>query len=263
MHSRTMPGYGAIFDQRGADYDQAMHLQPDARNAEFMNLMTLAGPRPGDRVCDFPSGGGYLASFVSDDIHLTLLETSPVFFALCQARGHGTARLTTENHIPGADACFDTIVSLAGIHHNLDQAAFVRECARALRPGGALCVADVAADSGVARFLNGFVHEHGQTGHEGHFLDTGFLGHLEASGFIVESAQRKCYPWVFDSRKAMLDYCGLLFGLTHVPEHRLLAGLHDHVGFRDESERVLLNWELLFVRATRPLAGAGITEADR
>ncbi|MEZ5140807.1 MAG: hypothetical protein R2711_19140 [Acidimicrobiales bacterium] len=61
------------------------------------------------------------------------------------------------------------LVSIAGIHHETDH----RPCsalAAGLAPGGRLVLADVAAGSAPARFLDGFVGDHNGHGHAGTYL---------------------------------------------------------------------------------------------
>ena len=62
------------------------------------------------------------------------------------------------------------------------------ECARALKPGGAYCVADVWAGSGVDGFLNVFVDQHSKDGHKGVFFDDSTTPAIAATGLRVESS---------------------------------------------------------------------------
>lgn len=52
--------YSTIFDERGAQYHQAMAEQPNVRSEEFMNIIAIAELREGMSVFDIPAGGGYL-----------------------------------------------------------------------------------------------------------------------------------------------------------------------------------------------------------
>src|SRR5438105_3086445 len=94
--------YGLIFDGRGSAYDEAMRRFPHARKNEFENILKLAELKDGDVVCDFPAGGGYSGRYIPQNVRLSLLETSQVFYELCirNGGGKGQAVLTEENIIP-------------------------------------------------------------------------------------------------------------------------------------------------------------------
>jgi len=80
--------------------------------------------------------------------------------------------------LPFADASFDALVSMEGIEHFENQAAFVRECARVLKPGGVMVLTTpnvMHLSARVSAFLTGqramkrgFVNEdHTLRGREG------------------------------------------------------------------------------------------------
>jgi SAM-dependent methyltransferase len=245
--------YEAVFENRGDSYDRAMAEWPRARQHEFATLLSFAAIRPGDRVCDFPSGGGYMADHIRPDADLTLLETSPIFYDLCRKRGATKAMLTEENTIPFPDGHFDTILSLAGLHHNPDQPGFFREAARALKPGARLCVADVAEGSPAGEFLNVFVDEHNSEGHAGRFFDAATLDMIRAAGLVIERSEIASYPWVFDSAKDMADFCVLLFGIDRASPAMLLDGLRTGLGYTEGNGRCAMNWQLHIITAVKPI----------
>jgi SAM-dependent methyltransferase len=250
MQIANTEDYGVIFDGRGASYDRAMRMVPDARNQEFDRLLKLAQLKRGEVVCDFPAGGGYIADRIARDVDLTLMETSPVFFDLCNERPNANARLVTEDDLGFVDH-FDKILSLAGSHHMADRTAFFATCHHALKDQGMLCLADVAANSRVALFLNEFVDLHSPNGHEGLFIDQQTLDEIDAAGFSIEFARSQSYPWIFPSVDVMARYCGLLFGINHLDDSEVRNGLEDYLGYRETESGVLLNWELYFIRAVK------------
>jgi SAM-dependent methyltransferase len=250
MQTANTEDYGVIFDGRGASYDRAMRIVPDARNLEFEHLLKLAELKRGEVVCDFPAGGGYIADRIARDVDLTLMETSTVFFDLCNKRPNANARLVTEDNLGFVDH-FDKILSLAGSHHMADRAAFFASCHHALKARGKLCLADVAANSRVAVFLNEFVDLHCTGGHEGIFIDDQALDEIKAAGFSIEIAQRKSYPWIFSSVDEMARYCGLLFGIDDLAVSEIRNGLEHYLGYRETESGVLLNWGLYFIRAVK------------
>src|SRR5262249_1011998 len=252
LRSGTIQNYQSTFNARGDSYDEAMRAFPDARKHEFETLLKLADLHDREVVCDFPSGGGYLGRYVSRAVQLNLLETSQVFYNLCLRNGFGRAVLTTENCIPFPDGHFDKILSLAGIHHNSNQPRFFEECLRSLKPGGCLCIGDVHKTSRIARFLNDFVNEHTEDGHAGEFLGEHTLTEIANAGLRLDQSRMISYPWMFGSTEEMVQFCTKLFGLGRASAATVLDGLRSHVGFETDENRVLMNWELYFVRAIKP-----------
>lgn len=243
-----MLDYQQIFNQRGTDYDEAMQHYPYARQYEFENIVKLADFRDGDNVCDFPSGGGYLESYITADIQLVSLETSHVFSSM----GNGLSLLTTENVIPFKNGFFDKIISLAGIHHNTDQQQFFVECARCLKTGGSLCIGEVYQGSKTDKFLNIFVDQQSGEGHKGLFLNRESLKAIENAGLVITYSEPISYPWVFASEEDMVIFCRKLFGMNGIASDRVLEGIRSYVGFYEENGFILMNWELYFIKAEKP-----------
>ena len=178
--------YTRIFEVRGGSYNAAHALVPDARDTERALLLERLDLRPGLAVLDVPAGGGYVADGLRarvGDLSLVCVEPAAAFAAGLD-RAHRRVRGALER-LPFADACFDRVASLAGTHHLESRLAFFRECRRVLRRGGRFAVADAAADTPVARFLNGPVDRFTTTGHDGRFFADGEAQELLArAGFI-------------------------------------------------------------------------------
>ncbi len=60
--------------------------------------------------------------------------------------------------LPLADAAFDTVVMLGGIHHINDRAALFREVARVLRPGGRFIFREPVSDFFLWRWLRALIY---------------------------------------------------------------------------------------------------------
>lgn len=228
--------YGEIFMQRGDAYHAAMLRCPEARHAEFARLFDGSAPRAGQRVLDIPAGGGYLRRHLPAGVELTSLELTTGFgngvpvYDPAQAWNHGA---------------FDHIVCLAALHHIEDQAGFIGDLLKHLHPDGTLHLADVARGSGLTRFLDGFVGRYNVTGHAGLYLpnDPAWFARV---GRIARFGELAC-PWIFEDERQMLDFCGGLFGVVDCPDAALREALQEHVGFRHEQGRVVLDWRLLYV----------------
>ncbi|MCE9508019.1 MAG: class I SAM-dependent methyltransferase [Alphaproteobacteria bacterium] len=253
MGKAALKNYSSIFDTRGSKYDAVMRRWPDARRREFEELLALAQIEDGDAVCDFPSGGGYMAHYISQDVSLTLLETSAAFHDLCR-RNDGqrvNSVLTTRNKIPFPEGAFDKVLSLAGIHHEDDKRGFFRECARSLKPGGSFCIADVYAGSAQALLLNTFVNRHNPEGHQGIFLDDATPAAIADAGLNIEFARVISYPWVFSSEDDMAEFCAGLFGLEGLSLAEIATGIRQYLPVRHENGQVLMEWQLYFIKAVK------------
>lgn len=245
--------YTDIFNRRGYLYHRAMAAYPDARAEEFIALLELVRINDGDIICDAPSGGGYLGRFADKQVKIIHVETSAEFFTLCRPQ-HNDEKILCAGleQLPLPDNSLNAVLSLAGLHHMTEVERFYREAHRLLKPGGALCVADVAAGSRPARFLNEFLDQHCLTGHKGAFLDKdATVRQLESAGFTVEYADTRAYHWRFPSREAMIAFMKDLFGMEHADESTVLRGVEEVLGYENAAGDYCVPWELLFFRAVK------------
>ncbi len=247
--------YVDIFNYRGAAYNKAMHLQPDAREAERQALIDLLNLQPGDSVCDVPAGGGYLADGISRDfknIDIICVEPSHVFSGdICSAHQILNNPL---NSIDKPDGSFSVIASLAGLHHTSNRESIFREWGRLLNSEGRIVVADVGAGTGTGEFLNTFVDEHCPSGHVGWFFEAGeFTDLLETDECTNIQERLMDVPWRFASREAMADFCAHLFYLPEVNHQNLIEALEDIVGVVSVNNHsgVELQWQLRYALGER------------
>ena len=234
--------YAEVFSERGASYHRAMAECPRARDAEFRAILEPLREKAGGSLCDLPSGGGYLARFLpaamsyfgvdpSDDF----IEAGPAGLDLIKAD------LPT---VPLESGSIDYIVSLAGLHHEPDLSAVFREMRRLVRTGGRAVIADVAADTPPARFLNGFVDRNNPMGHCGHFLDEGLCGLLEAAGFEVVDDQLIGTPWTFDTTEQAGEFCRKLFWMPSLSASDVAEAMDREIGLRWGDGKVQVEWVL-------------------
>lgn len=243
--------YAEIFDSRGRDYHESMLRFPDARNDEFLNIIKYADLRDGQIVCDYPSGGGYLEKYISYNIDLTLLENSKVFMQ-CAMENSNARRMLVENYrIPLADNSVDRFISLAGLHHIEDKIDIFSEINRCLKHGGKFALADAQEGSGTANFLNEFVHNNSDDGHEGIFLHNGTKKELESSGYIVKFMQPIAYSWKFASIADMTEYCRLIFGINRATPQNIEYGIRHYLGLDEKDGMYQMGWKLLFITAEK------------
>ena len=245
--------YKAIFERRAESYHRAMTDCPGARQCEFQNIVDLADIREGEIVCDIPSGGCYLREFVGTRAKIISVETSIEFLKFGRSGDfHQRVLCRDLDRLPLKDGAADKVISLAALHHVSDKGAFFREAYRCLARNGVLAVADVRKNSKAADFLNGFVDRHNSMGHRGEFIDETAADRLRQAGFRVEYSEAKSHPWIFESSKRMASYCRLLFGLDQAgSDEEILRGLREGPGYEQFGDQWFLNWELLFIKATK------------
>ena len=235
------PDYAAIFAQRGDRYHAAMQRHPGARHAEFAQLFARVPVRAGARVLDLPAGGAYLGQHLPAGCELVSLELSDGF-------GAGVAVVDAAS--PWRWGRFDHAVCLAALHHIDAPDDFLARLLTHLAPGGTLHLADVAAGSGIARFLDGFVGRYNLTGHEGTYLRAD-PARFAALGAVARCEEAAC-PWVFADEAQMVDFTGRLFGLVDCPDEALREALHELVGVRVTGDAVALDWRLVYVDLQAP-----------
>jgi SAM-dependent methyltransferase len=243
--------YRDIFQQRGHLYHQAMTLYPQARAEEFHHVLRMADTKDGDVVCDVPSGGGYMRSFVDRTVSLLHIETSKVFTDLCRDTGASNVLLATLEDIPAKTGSVDKVISLAALHHVDEKKRFFTEAYRILRQGGTLTIADVRAQSAVSEFLDGFVNEHNTMGHKGNYIHARTHEEIAGCGFMTMVPSLIPFHWEFDSPQAMGRFCQLLFGIDQADSAQVVEGIRKHVGYSVEGNACRMNWELLFIKGEK------------
>ncbi|MEO7505010.1 MAG: methyltransferase domain-containing protein [Sphingomicrobium sp.] len=236
--------YADIFARRASEYQHAMTAWPDARAAEFRAVLAPFAPAPTGLLGDLPSGGAYLARYLPPGLAYVGVDPAEGFVTAPHAPEARLVRAPI-TAVPLADASLDHLVSLAGLHHEEDLGAVFAEMRRLLRPGGLAVVADVAAGTPAATFLNGFVDAHNPMGHDGRFLDENTAALVEAAGLTILDDALTSMPWRFASRGEAGAFCKYLFGLPGLGAAAVAEGMAGDIGFDDDADGgVSLRWAL-------------------
>jgi len=101
---------------------------------------------PGQSVCDIGCGYGATARLLAQEhqVNVTALTISPAQHAFAQSRANGSSNPTylladwLQNELPAG--AFDAAIAIESSEHMPDLAAFFRQAARVLRPGGRLVI---------------------------------------------------------------------------------------------------------------------------
>jgi len=233
--------YSEIFAERGAAYHRAMAECPTARGAEFRAVLAPIEGRSGV-LCDMPSGGGYLASYLPAGWRYLGVDPSKDFVRACPTGVECVQAGITSVPLAAGEA--DAVVSLAALHHEPDLAAVFSEMRRILQAEGRAVICDVAAGSPVASFLNGFVNANNPMGHDGHFLDERTAGLLAEEGFAVADDRLVDMPWKFADLAEAGEFCRHLFWMPALTADEIAAAMDREIGFETIGGRPHLRWAL-------------------
>ena len=233
--------YSEIFAERGAAYHRAMAECPNARGAEFRAALEPLHGRSG-LLCDMPSGGGYLASYLPVGWRYLGVDPSDDFVRACPVGVECVQAGITS--VPLATGEADAVVSLAALHHEPDLPAVFSEMRRILQADGRAVICDGAVGTPVAKFLNGFVAANNPMGHDGHFLDQRTAGLIEEAGFEIAGDELVEMPWQFESRDDAGAFCRQLFWMPKLSVEEVAAAMGREIGFSDVDGRPQLRWAL-------------------
>jgi SAM-dependent methyltransferase len=246
-----MSEYRSLFDARGARYNHANRLFPEARAQEAARLLDHLALKDGVRWLDVGAGGGFLAGRAALDRRTVRFgcDASPVF--LSEAQGYALRAVADYERLPFCGGAFGAAGCLAVLHHAEAPGAVMSEMLRVTAPGGRIAIGDVAAGSRAARFLNEFVDEHTDQGHAGRFFQAeGMTRLLEEAGGRAVRAEAVEISWWFSSGLDALAFCRELFGLRPETRDTELRAALNGLGLQASAGGWRIPWDLVLGSAS-------------
>lgn len=139
----------ADFEERARRYDEGRRGRVHHEISERACRLALGlSPQPQD-VLDVGCGTGYLlgllAAALPDPLELAGVDPAPSMVEVATSRATDSRLHFSQGvaeQLPFPDARFDLVVSTTSFDHWTDQPRGLAECARVLRPGGRLVLAD-------------------------------------------------------------------------------------------------------------------------
>jgi ubiquinone/menaquinone biosynthesis C-methylase UbiE len=138
------------FDERAASYESGRHGQLHKEISDRVVELALSRVPAPRRVLDVGCGTGYglrqLAARLPRTSEFLGVDAAPKMIEAARSAS-ADERLHfacgKAERLPADESAYDLVVSTTSFDHWTDQAAGVRECARALAPGGTLVLTDL------------------------------------------------------------------------------------------------------------------------
>jgi len=133
-----------FYDLVTRTYARARSGGDERRVREYLDALDV---RPGQGVLEVSVGTGRNLRYLPPEARYVGLDLSIGMLRVCRAKLRRWGRradlvLGTAEHLPFADATFDTVLHVGGINFFIDPRGAVAEMARVVRPGGQVLVVD-------------------------------------------------------------------------------------------------------------------------
>lgn len=186
-----------VREQFGATAESYVRSRSHAFGHDLGRLLEWASVRPGELALDVATGGGHTGlALARHGARVILLDLTPEMLQAARrnaiARGIAPAGFIAADAeaLPLADRCVSLLTCRIAPHHFADPAAFVREVARVLEPGGRFLLIDSLspADHDLDQLVNELERRR-DASHVRSYTLAEWCGFLAAAGLRVERVE--------------------------------------------------------------------------
>ena len=189
----------ALSKERYARFaDGYVKSETHARGSDLDRLLAIVQPQPHWQALDIATGGGHtalkfaphVAHVIASDLTPRMLEKARRFIVEDRGVDNVSFEQADAENLPFEDDRFDLVTCRIAPHHFPDAAAFLRQCARVLKPDGFLMLQDHAlpADREAARLVEAFERLRDPSHNRAYTKDE-WLAMVARAGFNVEHSE--------------------------------------------------------------------------
>lgn len=236
----------AVREQFGKTAQDYVNSPTHASGQDIVRLVELTEAGPDDVALDVATGGGHTALAVAPHVkHVVASDLTPNMLEAAEKhiRSKGVENVSFEladaEHMPFEDESFDIVTCRIAPHHFSDIAAFAREVARVLKPGGRFVVMDSISpdDDELDAFINE-LEQRRDTTHVRSYRLSEWFEVLEAAGLTVDHHEpviraHEYESWTARSRMTPEDRAALDEWVLATPEH-----VRDYFGVAVEDGKI-------------------------
>ncbi len=251
----------AVQEQFGKTAQDYVNSPTHASGQDIVRLVELTEAGPDDIALDVATGGGHTALALAP--HVLRIVASDLTPRMLEAAGEhirGTGienadfELADAEDMPFADASFDIVTCRIAPHHFSDIAAFAREVARVLKPGGRFVLMDSTSpdDDELDAFINE-LEQRRDTTHVRSYRLSEWFEVLEQAGLAVDHHEpvvraHEYESWTARSQMISEDREALDAWVLATPER-----VRDHFGVAIEDGKIkhFVDFKTL-IRARKP-----------